>query len=82
MKIGENKILKGVTEAGGQVIVDHPDCLHKCIADGRAREFKAPFHEIFAHKVGNLRTGGKFTETLPFIHYGHAIREAPDVTIE
>ena len=82
MKIGENKILKGVTEAGGQVIVDHPDCLHKCIADGRAREFKAPFHEIFAHKVGNLRTGGKLAETFPFIDYYLAISEAPDIMVE
>ena len=82
MKIGENKILKGVPEAGGQVIVYHPDRLHKCIADGRAHEFKAPFHEIFAHKVGNFRTGGKFAEIFPFIDYCPAIRETPYVMIE
>jgi len=38
-----------VSEADNGVVINHSDCLHEGVANGRSCEFEAAFLEFFAH---------------------------------
>src|SRR5579883_1197001 len=39
-------------EAIDDMVIDHADGLHKCVADGRADEGEAPAAQVLAHGIG------------------------------
>jgi hypothetical protein len=41
-----------MTEAFDQMIVDHADCLHECVANCAADEVEPVAFQVFAHRVG------------------------------
>jgi len=64
------------------VIVDHPDGLHKRVADGRAHELEAARLEVPAQRVGFGRSVGNFLERSPPVPFGLAADESPEIGVK
>ena len=66
-------------ETAQRVIVDHPGCLHKGVANRRPDKREAALFQILAHRIGNRGFRRNFTKTFPRIYNRLAVNEAPDV---
>src|SRR5437867_7725480 len=65
-----------------EVVVDHPDGLHKGITDGAADEAEAAALEVFTHGVGFWRACGNVVQRPPCALQRLAADEAPNVLVE
>ena len=48
------------------MIVDHADCLHEGVTDGRPDKFESSFNQIFAQGIGLSSTGGNIGYLFPW----------------
>jgi len=71
-----------VSEARDKMVVDHSCRLHVRVADCGAHELEPARLKIPAHRVGFPARCGYLLYCRPFVPYGPAAREAPDVLVE
>ena len=69
-------------EAAGQMVVDHPDCLHKGVNDGRTDKFEAHLLQITADPVGERRGGGHLLQSVPMADDRRVVHVSPDHPVE
>ena len=65
-----------------KMVVNHADCLHERVADGRADEFKSSPEQVAAHRVGLGSARGHFGHSPPAILDWLPADEAPEVSVE
>ena len=71
-----------MAKAVARVVVDHACCLHECVANCAAHEFKSPALEVFGHGVTEGCEGGDaFPVSALAIHWA-AADEGPDIRAE
>ena len=69
-----------ITKASRLVIVDHTDCLHEGITDGRADKFETTLQQIFAERVGDFGASSEWCVGLAFQRL--AVYEPPNVLVK
>src|SRR5215467_1069655 len=71
-----------VFEATNQMIIDHANGLHECVANGWTYKVKAAALQVFAHGDRFLGFGGNILEAAPSIPDRRSAYELPDIPIE
>src|SRR5216683_4683422 len=69
-------------KAADDVVVDHANGLHECIADGRPYEVKSALDQVTAQHSGLLRLSRDLLEPSPSVLDGFAAHELPHVAGE
>src|SRR5579863_1832851 len=64
------------------MIIDDSHRLHECVTDCRSHEVKPTAFEVFAQRVGKLRTGGNLTLQAKPISFGLPTNETPEISVE
>lgn len=76
------KVLVRFRDTPLDMIVDHADCLHPRIDDGRPDEAHPSFLEVFRDREGNIGLSWNFTESFWVIDTSFIISIFPKVRIE
>src|SRR3989337_2239251 len=71
-----------MSKAGNDMIINHANRLHVCIADCRADELELPFPQSLAHHVRLRRVGGELLQVPPSIFDRLTADEPPDEGVE
>src|SRR3970282_1345888 len=71
-----------MSKAGNDMIINHANRLHVCIADCRADELELPFPQSLAHHLRLRRVGGELLQVPPSILYRLTADEPPDEGVE
>ena len=71
-----------MSEAVGDMVIDHPYRLHEGVADCRANELETPLLQVPAHGVGSGGLRGYIARTGPLILDGPVAHEAPYITVK
>jgi len=50
----------GKAEAANDVIIDHTNCLHEGITNGRPKEVEAPLLQVFTYRIRQCGACGQF----------------------
>src|SRR5690606_22727466 len=66
-------------ETVSKMVINHPNCLHKGIADRRPYESKTITAKEFAHCFRFRRLTGDFPKSFPLILYWHSVDTLPEV---
>ena len=68
-----------VAKAGDHVIIDHAGCLHVCIHDRASDKFESTLLEVFAQRIGFLRSRRNVRVFSQLVLLRFAVHELPDV---
>lgn len=71
-----------MTEAIGDVVVDHADGLHEGITNGGPHKIESPLFEIFAQSIGERRPGRNVRHGFSRVLNRDAIDKSPEIGIE
>src|SRR5579862_3953728 len=64
------------------MVIDHPDCLHESVANGRADKIEATFAEVLAHGIRLLSASGDLLQRFPFVYERVSADKLPDVGVK
>ena len=64
------------------MIIYHPYCLHKCIADGGSDKLETAFNQVFAHCIGLPSVGWNIFNCFDFVIDRPATYKLPNIHIE
>src|SRR5262249_61097465 len=76
-QLGAERLHRRVAMAADDMIVDHADCLHEGIGDGRPTEFESALRQFLRHPRRNPGFGRTLTNAAKAIDLWPAVDEIP-----